>query len=53
MLAEPLSYERVSLGNFSTCAVSSDDLVHCWGANDDGQLGVGDSERRAFPAPVL
>ncbi|MAZ62159.1 MAG: hypothetical protein CMB18_02535 [Euryarchaeota archaeon] len=31
----------VTTGAFSTCAILDDGSVWCWGANDQGQLGVG------------
>jgi alpha-tubulin suppressor-like RCC1 family protein len=52
MIEEPALYARLALGNFATCAVTQDEQLYCWGANEDGQLGTGDMERRAFPAAV-
>jgi alpha-tubulin suppressor-like RCC1 family protein len=40
-------------GGFFTCAIVSDNTVQCWGRNQDGQLGNGDSTTDvALPAPV-
>lgn len=43
--------ERVTLGARHTCALSAGRLF-CWGANDEGQLGVGDLVPRTVPTPV-
>ena len=40
-------------GGFFTCAIVSDSTVQCWGRNQDGQLGNGDSTTDVpLPAPV-
>ncbi len=31
--------KSLSSGNSSTCAIASDNLAYCWGANSSGQLG--------------
>ena len=38
--------KMVSAGGATTCAVLDDDSVKCWGRNDFGQLGIGDTDRR-------
>jgi hypothetical protein len=35
------------------CAIASDDSAYCWGSNDFGQLGVGDTQYRDVPTPVV
>lgn len=35
-----------------TCAIDQNDDLFCWGANWEGQLGVGDTEERTSPAKV-
>ncbi len=35
------------LGNFSSCALTGDGALWCWGQNDFGQLGIGDTVDRA------
>jgi hypothetical protein len=41
----------VSIASYHTCAVASGAL-YCWGANDEGRLGVGDTNPRPSPARV-
>lgn len=35
-----------------TCAVTADGAAHCWGLNEDGQLGNGGSDDEPHPAAV-
>lgn len=42
----------VSAGFLHTCALASRAL-YCWGTNDRGQLGVGDTRRRLEPAAIV
>jgi alpha-tubulin suppressor-like RCC1 family protein len=48
----PLSFIEVSTGGFHSCGVAVDQRAYCWGLNDDGQLGHGDTLRRSRPVPV-
>ncbi|MCB0915840.1 MAG: hypothetical protein KDC23_09090, partial [Actinobacteria bacterium] len=43
----------VSLGVRHTCALTDAGEVYCWGENDSGQLGDGDSTNSAIPMRVL
>jgi alpha-tubulin suppressor-like RCC1 family protein len=36
-----------------TCAANSTGDVYCWGNNDYGKLGTGDTNSRLFPTPVI
>ena len=42
----------VAAGGRHSCALISERIL-CWGANDRGQLGDGDSEANGRPAPVV
>lgn len=37
-------WASVSAGYTHTCAITDDDALHCWGANDYGQLGTGTND---------
>jgi alpha-tubulin suppressor-like RCC1 family protein len=48
-----LVFRSVSAGTFfSTCGVTLDGRVYCWGMNGNGQLGTGNTEGSATPVPV-
>lgn len=49
--AAPSGFSRVTAYADQTCALYRDRL-HCWGANDAGQLGDGTTTDRARPAEV-
>ncbi|HET7539319.1 MAG TPA: hypothetical protein VFK05_05585 [Polyangiaceae bacterium] len=44
---------QMGLGDDHLCALGKDGRVRCWGNNDRGQLGTGDTKNRATPTPVL
>jgi alpha-tubulin suppressor-like RCC1 family protein len=46
------SAAAVTAGWSHTCAISRDARAYCWGANDQGQLGVQGTPARAVPAAV-
>ncbi|HET6533220.1 MAG TPA: fibronectin type III domain-containing protein [Actinoplanes sp.] len=46
------AYVSVSAAGDSTCAVTATGQGYCWGANDDGQLGTGDTEQHLTPVAV-
>ncbi|MCC6806121.1 MAG: hypothetical protein IT381_01750 [Deltaproteobacteria bacterium] len=43
---------QVAAGNDFVCALTSQGVVYCWGANWAGQLGVGDTNERLVPTQV-
>ncbi len=45
----PTSWKAISAGSFQVCAIAADDRLWCWGADTNGQLGVG----HAGPGTVL
>ena len=38
--------KAITAGNFHTCAVIDNSSIKCWGLNDSGQLGQGDTSNR-------
>ena len=46
----PSPVRQISVGDRSTCAVTSANLTYCWGDNSLGQLGVGSVT--SIPAPA-
>lgn len=46
-------WKEVTAGGFRfTCGIRGEGDLYCWGANGDGQLGVGDTTDRATPTPL-
>jgi alpha-tubulin suppressor-like RCC1 family protein len=43
---------QVAAGDQHTCAVHEDGTLDCWGANEAGQLGLGDTKDRMTPERV-
>ena len=41
-----LKAKRLVAGNHHVCAISENNSLFCWGANDNGQLGINDKVRR-------
>ncbi|MGI6680657.1 MAG: RCC1 domain-containing protein [Bdellovibrionota bacterium] len=45
--------KKVFVGESSyTCAITQDDKLYCWGYNYDGQLGIGDTQKKLVPTLV-
>ncbi|MCX6129968.1 MAG: hypothetical protein NTX25_13015, partial [Proteobacteria bacterium] len=53
--AEGLHPQSLTAGLSHTCVLFDDGSVQCWGQNDEGQLGYGDTEQRYAPSasPLL
>jgi alpha-tubulin suppressor-like RCC1 family protein len=43
----------ISSGANHTCAIKSDGTAWCWGNNEYGQLGNGDTKKRTVPVQVI
>jgi alpha-tubulin suppressor-like RCC1 family protein len=46
------NWSSVSGGGYYTSAVKTDGTLWAWGANDNGQLGLGDTTTRNTPTQV-
>jgi len=42
----------IATGSMHTCALTKVGAVQCWGENDDGELGTGDTNERSVPTQV-
>jgi alpha-tubulin suppressor-like RCC1 family protein len=51
-VASPLRFSEVASGARVTCAITAERTLYCWGANNFGQLGTGDTTERPAPARV-
>ena len=45
--------KQIALGYFHVCTILEDDAVKCWGQNDKGQLGLGDTRSRGAQASEM
>ena len=48
-LGANVSAKKIALGDSHTCAILNDDSVVCWGDNQHGELGYGDTTNRNAP----
>jgi alpha-tubulin suppressor-like RCC1 family protein len=46
------TYIDIAAGGDHTCAIATSGEAFCWGHNERGQLGVGNSPNSAIPVPV-
>jgi alpha-tubulin suppressor-like RCC1 family protein len=44
--------KMLAVGGFHNCVLAEDGKVWCWGKNDEGQLGVGDTQNRPTPVSI-
>jgi alpha-tubulin suppressor-like RCC1 family protein len=47
-----LSFVAVGAGHEYSCGLTTNGAAYCWGDNDYGELGTGDSATSAVPVPV-
>lgn len=52
-IPDGVTIKDMDTGNYSVCAIGSDDHVYCWGSNGAGQLGDGTQTSRSLPVAVL
>jgi len=48
-----LHFRSLAAGANHTCGLADDGVLYCWGDNDEGQLGTGDTISRDIPTPVV
>ena len=41
-----ISVTSIAAGEWSTCALTSDGALWCWGINSQGQLGIGSDDQQ-------
>lgn len=46
------SWRSVAVGRNHACGIQTDDTLWCWGANNNGQLGIGDEVGSSIPRNV-
>ena len=46
------TWTTVDVGWNNVCAIATDGIAYCWGADTNGNLGIGDGESRSEPTPV-
>lgn len=45
-------FVEICAGGTHTCGLDANGQIHCWGFNDMGQLGTGDTTSLSLPTPV-
>lgn len=51
-MAGELALDAVDAGQEHACGIDTDSIAYCWGRNNYGQLGKGDTENTSTPAAV-
>jgi hypothetical protein len=51
-LAGAPSFRQLDMGQYHSCGVAADSSAYCWGLNQRGELGIGDSTYRTVPGLV-
>jgi len=51
--AGSVNFTQISSGATHTCAITSDGTAKCWGANKQGQLGIGSTDNKSSPTTVV
>ncbi len=51
-VAGNLSFTALSASSYTTCGLTAEGALYCWGGNELGQLGTGDRDPRAAPVQV-
>jgi alpha-tubulin suppressor-like RCC1 family protein len=52
-VAGGLTFGALGVGREFTCAIAADGAPYCWGRNVDGQLGIGSTDLKDAPTPVV
>jgi alpha-tubulin suppressor-like RCC1 family protein len=47
-----LEFAYIKAGELFTCGVTSEGVAYCWGDNEYGQLGVGNTSGSTVPSKV-
>ncbi|MFC4068693.1 RCC1 domain-containing protein [Actinoplanes subglobosus] len=48
-----VTFERVAVGSYHTCAIGSDTKTYCWGEADNGRLGNGATADQTRPTTAV
>lgn len=51
-VAAAASWSRVAVGDRHACGLDFNGRLHCWGRNDQGQMGIGAASMRALDRPT-
>lgn len=53
ILGSSLKAKKIVAGNHHLCAISQNDALFCWGANDLGQLGINSAATKIYQPTLL